>query len=486
MYYHSLLPLALCTAYASPYVSARALYSGPEDLFAFPKHRVTFLNDLPVKNETAHRWLHQGLQGGEREFLGEHWQPDSWRPHTLFKKIAAGDAQHSDLQPEFDADDLSPFHLEHIKMGPNNSFLCLIPPGPEIVSPSPPPLQFDEHATLSHSWSLLQPLSGRCLYYRHMWFTYSYCHNQEIRQFRELPQAHPHLAGGGHEPREDPSWESFTLGRAPAAVQQIKDVAIAEQPINVKLAHGEGPTYLTQRYSDGTLCDKTGKPREVEVQFRCSPSLIDSIAYVREARTCSYVLEVQTPRLCDEPGFMSRTDSQDESLIQCREIVEKPYVAGSPSDSTHLEEASSSNAREVDFDHPHHMGRRKAMFPVPPPVASARDAGGNFKDSSLENVLQKAFQSLLANGELQSMMENQPRIVIEQGDNGDLIIEIVEEIPYDSFDENMDAPAVNEEELDLLTEVLRQAALKHQTEPTSGDEDDEENEDDDYFMRDEL
>ena len=45
----------------------------PEDPHAFPKYDVAFLNGLPVLNETAERWLRDGLQGGILEFLEEPW-----------------------------------------------------------------------------------------------------------------------------------------------------------------------------------------------------------------------------------------------------------------------------------------------------------------------------------------------------------------------------------------------------------------------------
>jgi protein OS-9 len=48
---------------------ARLFHSLPEDTYAFPKFRVAFLNSLPVLNETAERWLSDGLLGGEVEFL---------------------------------------------------------------------------------------------------------------------------------------------------------------------------------------------------------------------------------------------------------------------------------------------------------------------------------------------------------------------------------------------------------------------------------
>lgn len=56
-------------------VSARLVHHSliPEDPHAFPKFNVAFLNGLPVLNDTAQRWLRDGLPGGELEFLNEPW-----------------------------------------------------------------------------------------------------------------------------------------------------------------------------------------------------------------------------------------------------------------------------------------------------------------------------------------------------------------------------------------------------------------------------
>lgn len=64
-------------------------------------------------------------------------------------------------------------------------------------------------------------------------------------------------------------WEAFTLGRSPVAPDSRADVVVADQfprGANLEVAHGPGSRYLVQRWGDGTFCDKTGKPREVEVQ----------------------------------------------------------------------------------------------------------------------------------------------------------------------------------------------------------------------------
>lgn len=81
-------------AFAIPLIAlgrARLLYSGPEDLYAFPKYRVTFLNEFPVVNETAQRWIQDGLRGGEQEFLGESWDPPAWYSQAGMREIGSSE-----------------------------------------------------------------------------------------------------------------------------------------------------------------------------------------------------------------------------------------------------------------------------------------------------------------------------------------------------------------------------------------------------------
>ena len=91
--------------------SARLLHSLPEDPFAFPKFRVAFLNSLPVLNETAERWLKEGLPGGELEFLDKPWRdidlPSSAQP----KEIGPGDPHHH--TPMTTIPDVLLSHMQH-------------------------------------------------------------------------------------------------------------------------------------------------------------------------------------------------------------------------------------------------------------------------------------------------------------------------------------------------------------------------------------
>lgn len=96
MYISNLCPLALMLisvflAACSLPASARLLHSLPDDTYAFPKFRVAFLNGLPVLNETAERWLKEGLSGGELEFLDKPWRDTDWRSSSQPKEIGPGE-----------------------------------------------------------------------------------------------------------------------------------------------------------------------------------------------------------------------------------------------------------------------------------------------------------------------------------------------------------------------------------------------------------
>jgi hypothetical protein len=88
-------PTVLSLALALGARAASLLHSVPEDLYAFPKYRVTFLNGLPVLNDTAEHWLQHGLRGGELEFLEQPWadpaQPDAGAP----REIGYPDREHA-------------------------------------------------------------------------------------------------------------------------------------------------------------------------------------------------------------------------------------------------------------------------------------------------------------------------------------------------------------------------------------------------------
>ncbi|KAH9951918.1 hypothetical protein B0H21DRAFT_714848 [Amylocystis lapponica] len=377
----TLVPLSICLL-----VSARLHHSlVPDDPYAFPKYRVTFLNGLPVLNETAERWLRDGLHGGELEFLDQPWKDPQWQ-NPQFKGIEGTEDPHAASPPPPAPSQSSNYALEHMRLGPQASYLCLIPPPPED---STQPLVEDSSTDLTpvHSWSLLQPLAGSCLYHKHGWFTYSYCHNSHVRQFHELPQQQPHRPGE-YKPEEDTEWEAYTLGRAPPTLEAGAELTVAEEAAlaaNVELARGAGSRYLVQRWGDGTYCDKTGRQREIEVQFHCSMTMTDTILFVKETQTCHYVLHIATPRLCGEPGFKSRRDAREEAYIRCREVL-------GPDAHARADAALPAAARPLG----HQKRRKPAIAPPPPP---AEDQGGDAPRNP-NDVFRRALERLLARGDL--------------------------------------------------------------------------------------
>ena len=54
----------------------------------------------------------------------------------------------------------------------------------------------------------------------------------------------------------------------------------------------------------GTWCELTKKNRRIEVQFQCDPSGGDRIAWIRETSTCSYLMVIHTPKLCNDLAFV--------------------------------------------------------------------------------------------------------------------------------------------------------------------------------------
>ncbi|KAJ6596804.1 hypothetical protein DFH09DRAFT_1132769 [Mycena vulgaris] len=418
-----------------PLATARILQAVPDDPFAFPKYRVEFLNHLPLANDTAQRWLANGLRGGVREFLDQPWD-DYWHPPSLGNgddQVSFGVADEDvSLTAAPDASD--DYTLQHLKMGPRDEYLCLIPKPLDTPPPEDDP---EDDPTPAHSWSLLLPLTDTCLYLRQPWFTYSYCHNKEIRQFRELIQARP-PPPGPHHPEEDPDWESYTLGRAPPTPEPGADLTVAQQDAlaaNLELARSAGSRYLVQRWGDGTICDKTGKPREVEVQFHCSMTTTDTIVFVKEAKTCSYVLVVHTPRLCGEPGFMSSKDAGEQASISCREIV----VGDLPD--------RSDAAFLPDMHYPLKMPRRKPV--LPPPASKLKDggalAGGKYADARLK-VLETLKEMYWPSGEIE---------LLDDGD-GNVVVQFMEDASLEGADQDaLDAAA--EQGADRILQILREA-----------------------------
>ena len=84
--------------------------------------------------------------------------------------------------------------------------------------------------------------------------------------------------------------------------------------------------YLVQKLTGGTPCDLTGKARKVEIQFHCHPQSADRIGWIKEVTTCSYLMVIYTPRLCNDVAFLPPRENKAHA-ITCREIVPSDSIS---------------------------------------------------------------------------------------------------------------------------------------------------------------
>lgn len=166
--------------------------------------------------------------------------------------------------------------------------------------------------------SLLAPLKHNCLYRLEGWWTYEYCRGRWVQQF--------HQEG-------DERIAAFTLGLAPP---EDPDEESARRRVETE----EGPREVySELHADGTICDITGKPRTVQLDFYCSPETrTGMLVSLKEPSTCNYLLSVATPLLCAHPEF--KVEEKAEQAIICRELPPQ------------AEDEDDSNDVELELDPP--------------------------------------------------------------------------------------------------------------------------------------
>ncbi|KAL1893272.1 Protein OS-9 [Sporothrix stenoceras] len=248
---------------------------------------------------------------------------------------------------------------------PPSRYLCSVP---VLAPPAPPNQTATELARAEEARELarmsdrgieiISTLEGECMYYVSGWWSYSFCYGKEIVQF------HATTTKTG-KPVKDPHSQEYILGRmqgqqndntaageaaaaAAAATagnkmkQAKKDLDVQKplggnansagstttqptgevsDPYNTELVVKGDQRYMVQRLGMGTVCDLTGRDRTIEIQYHCNPGgTSDRISWIKEVTTCSYLMEVRTPRLCEEGAFLPPKPARAHP-ISCRQIV---------------------------------------------------------------------------------------------------------------------------------------------------------------------
>lgn len=143
-------------------------------------------------------------------------------------------------------------------------------------------------------WELLQGMQGDCIYYLSGWWSYSFCYNDEVKQFHQLP---PGKGVPMYPPVEDTQVQSFVLGRFPKNAQSgdgvyKQDARFSDDDDTVlfggqnkgtmelaKLETKGETRYMVQKLAGGTVCDLTGRERKIEVQVGFTTMTVEQSCY---------------------------------------------------------------------------------------------------------------------------------------------------------------------------------------------------------------
>ncbi|GAO19513.1 hypothetical protein UVI_02009790 [Ustilaginoidea virens] len=281
-------------------------FSIHDDMLAFPQFEVVF-DKTHVSERDAQALVERGRQ--DATYAADFSDSTNGNGHatTTASTPAAASAPRS-----ADSDEIVGFSYEILKMSPHR-YLCTIPtirpPGPVNATDNALAKAEEErerHRATVKGWELLHGLQDFCLYYVSGWWSYSFCKNREIVQYHAVA-----ATGKSQVPKRDPNGQEYILGRVPTLPATTGDEKSRKQrdaneparlPAELQIKGDQ--RYLVQRLGGGTVCDLTGKERTIEVQYQCVPGLKhDKIGWVKEVITCSYVMMINTPRLCSDVAF---------------------------------------------------------------------------------------------------------------------------------------------------------------------------------------
>ncbi|KAF5855279.1 Protein OS-9 [Aspergillus alliaceus] len=320
----SLLTLAWATSTA---LAAKKVFNIHDDLLAFPQYQVLFPDEYFLDTH-AKELLHTQANPP----IINHHDGNSLQKSQIPLKDRSAEFQNPSPQPNGEP----PLTYEELILQ-DRRFLCQIPQveiddrGNNGTKESDEAEEKQELARATdRGLELLSEMEGKCMYYISGWWSYSFCYKKQIKQFHALP------SGSGipnYPPMEDPTTHSFILGRFPRGAdeeegedERKKASAAAAATTDVaELQTSGGSRYLVQRLEGGTRCDLTGKPRKIEVQFHCHPQSTDRIGWIKELTTCSYLMVIYTPRLCNDVAFLPPQQEEVHS-IECREVLAADQV----------------------------------------------------------------------------------------------------------------------------------------------------------------
>lgn len=160
------------------------------------------------------------------------------------------------------------------------------------AAPKPPTQQITDTSPVESF------LSGEnCLQGGSGWWKYEFCYGRNVDQYHvEKDGSRVVIRLGTFDRAEHIEWLNKNPHKRP-------------KPVATR-------TSVSHYYGGGSICDKTGLPRETEVKLKCSESSSKGSVslYLLEPHTCQYILGVESPLVCqllskfDEHGLIPETN----------------------------------------------------------------------------------------------------------------------------------------------------------------------------------
>ncbi|KAL1194866.1 OS-9-like protein [Cardamine amara subsp. amara] len=234
--------------------------------------------------------------------------------NQIFPAHLVGTFSRNNREPKYKIEFLpqdSPFHpgenLESVVMADKygRRYLCFLPKEEKATSKwtttqqniSTVMMETQKQVKLKTPDELLQPLSENCLLRQESWWSYEFCHQKSVRQL--------HV-------EDDKIVQEFFLG-----TYDSEATATFNQNVSDSSSTDASQRYHSHVYTNGTSCDLTGSPREVEVRFVCAETRA-MVTSITELSTCKYALTVQCPTLCKHPLF--QLEKPVSHTIHCNPI----------------------------------------------------------------------------------------------------------------------------------------------------------------------
>jgi len=168
--------------------------------------------------------------------------------------------------------------------------------------------------------SYLLPLKSQCMRHIDGWWTYEFCFGKQLRQY--------HLSQEG-------KLDEYFLGRAVDPnlgvellhEMETNDVELLRRMDALKVDRGgDHAFFYSESYAFGTPCEIEDRAqRQVEIRWFCSNGASSSsIRGIKEPASCQYILEVDTPLLCQHPSY--RSAETPLHVIACYFVDNEPSM----------------------------------------------------------------------------------------------------------------------------------------------------------------